>query len=610
MGAAYTAQLDRLKHTVQRVAGESFDDLRAALEAVAPCQALFVGTGGALAVAQLAADLHEHRAGMVARAVTPLEFLARPATPQTAAVMFSASAKHPDARAAIALLDGGPYAPTAIITHRAANAVAALSEGSTTGVVEIPNELNGDGFLATNSVMAMATALVRAHLPGERLDPDVTRLPDDPPTTLHDWILLTAPGLHSVAVDFETRLAELGVGTVQVVDYRNFAHGRHFGLDRRRNEVAVLALIGAPTEALAKRTIELLPRETPVVALRSVAPWPLSTLELLAQSIRLAARISEAAGVDPARPGVPEFGRRLYSLRLNGLLPTRQRNDPVERKLAALGGVDRESALGERLAESLQSWLARRSEEPLGALVLDYDGTVCHTHERFELPREDVRKELLRVLDEGLLIGFASGRGGSLHRDLRKWVPEHLWPRVLLGLYNGGVELLLADSLHAPGEIPGPLVEAAERLRAGILGMQLELDPRPHQLTVRTGEPMRDGTLATLVRETLERPPQLPLKITASAHSIDVIPAESTKVRVLRALEARCTGAVLAIGDQGQLGGNDFELLAATEASLSVDRCSADPSRCWNLGRTRHGPQLLVDYLRVINAGRFRWPRR
>jgi len=188
-------------------------------------------------------------------------------------------------------------------------------------------------------------------------------------------------------------------------------------------------------------------------------------------------------------------------------------------------------------------------------------------------------------------------------------VPQRSWGQVLLGLYNGGLEISLSDPLPEAGSIPAALTDAAHRLAATALGGQLELDVRPHQLTVQTQAPMRDGALATLVNETLGRPPELALKITASAHSVDVIPADSTKVRILQALQRRTGARVLAIGDQGQLGGNDFELLAATEASLSVDRCSADPSRCWNLGPDRQGPELLVEYLRAVEGGHFRWRR-
>jgi hypothetical protein len=136
---------------------------------------------------------------------------------------------------------------------------------------------------------------------------------------------------------------------------------------------------------------------------------------------------------------------------------------------------------------------------------------------------------------------------------------------------------------------------------------QLGVEVRPH-----SGLPSE--ALASVITESLHRPPVLPLKVVLSAHAIDVVPSESSKVGVIESVQARCDGAILAIGDQGQLGGNDFELLAATPHSLSVDRCSADPTRCWNLDTTgARGPKVLLSYLETLNQQtegvRFLFPR-
>ena len=71
-------------------------------------------------------------------------------------------------------------------------------------------------------------------------------------------------------------------------------------------------------------------------------------------------------------------------------------------------------------------------------------------------------------------------------------------------------------------------------------------------------------------------------------------------------------GEVLAIGDQGHCDGNDFELLARTNWSLSVDRVSPDLSRCWNLADAPAlGPEVLLRYLAKLynttNGWRMRW---
>ena len=86
---------------------------------------------------------------------------------------------------------------------------------------------------------------------------------------------------------------------------------------------------------------------------------------------------------------------------------------------------------------------------------------------------------------------------------------------------------------------------------------------------------------------------------------MDVLDARAGKQDLLSLVLKQTQGTVIAIGDQGQPGGNDFELLAAIRSTLSVDRCSGDPTRCWNLdNRGERGPSLLVRYLRSLRPGR------
>ena len=107
--------------------------------------------------------------------------------------------------------------------------------------------------------------------------------------------------------------------------------------------------------------------------------------------------------------------------------------------------------------------------------------------------------------------------------------------------------------------------------------------------------------LAQLIREVAARAPSLDVKCVQSAHSIDVVEAATSKRAVVETIGADCSGAILCIGDQGQEGGNDFELLACHPATLSVDRCSSDPTRCWNLGPPgERGPSILRRYLRSL----------
>src|SRR5947207_3254844 len=97
--------------------------------------------------------------------------------------------------------------------------------------------------------------------------------------------------------------------------------------------------------------------------------------------------------------------------------------------------------------------------------------------------------------------------------------------------------------------------------------------------------------LVELTRSVVARPPTPAVCVLESAHAVDIVPADVTKAAVVAQVATLAAGPVLTIGDQGQLGGNDFALLACQPHSLSVDRCS-DPlleprrPRCHRTRRT------------------------
>jgi hydroxymethylpyrimidine pyrophosphatase-like HAD family hydrolase len=595
----YAEQLALLSETYQQVHEANLISLAQALSATSRRQATYVGSGGALGVARLAAELHENRTHKLARAATPLELVRMAPLAEHAVVLFSAGARHPDSSlAALSALRRGAN-PVILVTHRK---VSELPKGfpAEVEVITLPGLSGREGFLATNSVLAMCAALIAAsgftlskRLPGLRsANGDALR---------EETIILTAPGLGAPATDLETRLSETGLSTAQVTDYRNFAHGRHTGLARRIDQTSVVALVDPSISELAERTLRLLPAEAHQVRLQSRLSWPLSTLDLLVASMNLIATTAAATDLDPGRPSVPRFGRRLYHLSSRKLLAPA--GGPVDHKLSALG-VGGPQRLRRRYEKAAAEWVDGIRRERFLGFVFDYDGTVCSTDARFDLPRPEIQIEFLRLLEEGALLGFASGRGGSLYRDLRAWIPRAAWQQVELGLYNGGLQLALDEVLRERVRPTDPIREAAKRFRAGPLASYAELSERQHQLAI-SPDPQSGlalDSLAQIAQEVISVPPALALKVVVSGHSIDVIPADSAKTNTLERVERRVGGGVVAFGDQGQVGGNDFELLAATRWSLSVDRVSADPNRCWNLDdRGQRGPELLLRYLRSFH---------
>jgi hypothetical protein len=149
-------------------------------------------------------------------------------------------------------------------------------------------------------------------------------------------LVLVGPGTDAAGIDLETRLSETGLAAAQLVDYRNFAHGRHYGLSRNQDRTTIVAFIAPEYADLANDTLAQVPNEVPVIRIETAQAWPVGVLELLVGSMQLIGQVSDAASLDPARPRVPEFGRALYHLNSQGKI-SMVAPDPFARKLIALG---------------------------------------------------------------------------------------------------------------------------------------------------------------------------------------------------------------------------------------------------------------------------------
>ena len=207
----YEAELADLERPFRGVVQwDGVDELRNALMLVAGGPALFVGTGGTLAVARLAATLHEQVGGQPARVVTPLELAVLPATTRSGAVLFSAGLSHPDALGALERLANNRLRPAVVVTLRDAASVAEVVPPDVQAITLPPLDFR-EGFLAATSVLVMAAAIVRAYAGDDALPAALPRPAVPAPTTAEQLLVLTTPALSPVATDIETRCHELGL---------------------------------------------------------------------------------------------------------------------------------------------------------------------------------------------------------------------------------------------------------------------------------------------------------------------------------------------------------------------------------------------------------------
>jgi hypothetical protein len=635
MGKPYARELAALDDTYRQALSEDSTAVAEAIAALADLPVLAVGSGGSLSTAHFAALVHEAFTGQIAKATTPMEIGSPdPVVARSAVMFFSAGGKNRDILSAFDRAWGADARRVFVLCGRRDSPLYRRSQGKAETSVALFHIPGGkDGFLATNSLLASCVRLLKGYqlafgtsdaLP-ETLDalmdpadgPDWQRELNSTVQTLWDreyLLALHGPPTRPGSADLESRFHEAALGAVQVADYRNFAHGRHHWLAKRGRDTAVLALVTPRDARLAETTLSLIPTDVPVALLRTTRDGPEAALVSVVWSMFTAAAVGAARGIDPGRPGVPSFGRRIYNLSSGRQRPTNVGGaDPanvaaVLRKL----GVGRLATNGTRTGRDMyiacERFRVRLREAAIGGLVTDYDGTLCSRSERSRQLRRAVASELVRLSRAGVALGFATGRGGSVRDELRRSLPKSLWGRVVVGYYNGS-DISTLDNNESPDRSDACASESLATVAAAVraddrFADNCEITSRRHQITL---EPRAHAVSALWaeVNDLIVRLDLQDIRVLRSGHSVDVVSAATSKRRVVHAVASRMKGeglAVLCIGDRGRWPGNDYELLAHPY-SLSVDEVSTDPSTCWNLAPPGvRGVEAALIYLKALKG--------
>jgi hypothetical protein len=221
--------------------------------------------------------------------------------------------------------------------------------------------------------------------------------------------------------------------------------------------------------------------------------------------------------------------------------------------------------------------------------------------------RPEVADALRRLLEGGLLIGIATGRGRSVRESLQKTLPRSVWERVLIGYYNGGaIGSLAQDDVPSRDDpVAHPLSLAIDCLqRDPLLGDLATLTLRRRQITVEPKRSVSTDALMSHIMTVLAPLEEHGVRGLASSHSVDVLPPGVGKLAVVEVVkqQARPGTEVLCIGDRGAWPGNDCALLSHVP-SLSVDEVSASLTTCWNLAPAgTSGIDATLQYLRAIDG--------
>ncbi len=632
MGRPYNDEVEELGATYADTLLTDITELSRTVREQRARPLILIGSGGSLTACHFAARLHETVGRLPARVLTPLEFLAAPSFQEAGVLLLSAGGNNQDILTAAAHAVAGEYASIATLCTRSNSALRRqLAPSRHASVFEFEGPSGKDGFLATNSLLLTCGLLMRAYgfEPPAEL-PAISRPTDAPPgispTLVRDLLRPSTIALaHGwalpAATDLESKWSEVGFGSVTVTDIRNFAHGRHHGLARRMSETVVLGLATADEERLLAETLARLPPSASSALIRTSLAGPSGALDLIAAIVRLTNAVGRAQGVDPGRPHVPPFGRALYHARLPRNVSHREDDLDLEdlwirRKVTHALWANASQALRERWRERCRDWIAAVQSMRVGAVVFDYDGTLCEADERFSCPGDSVGHALTALIELGMWIGIATGRGDSAIAALTSILPESVRHRVFVGIYNGAAVFRLSEAPPLNLSVI-PEVHRAHRILSAspVITGVADIQARSTQLTVLARAALPAGLLHRFILEALASDPRPPaVKVLSSGHSVDVISSTASKERVVERVHEELSAggdaslAVMTIGDQGQASGNDVTFLAQP-LGLSVEQVSSVMDSCWNVAPrgTRRTSAMLryLSALRPLRTGGF-----
>lgn len=617
MARPYQEEIDKFSETFSWVGKLELCEIIKIIRCSSKWPLYAIGSGGSLSAAVALADLHNSWTKNISKAVTTFQASNMTSSEKQIFWLLSASGNNSDINTALDSLVQLMSPKIAILTCKANSKLLlnAVKYPTIESFIFSP-PAGKDGFLATNSLLAFVSILTRAYCEAfnsinswiatsefiKKLLSDhsiVSYWKNEVNPLLHKetLVVLYGRGTNLGAFDLESKFIEAALGNIQLADFRNFAHGRHNWLAKRGSTSAILAIYSNEDKSIAEKTLSLLPKDIPVGRIFFETTKNIAPLASLIFALYATKWAGEVHNIDPGRPGVPDFGRRLYHLSL----PIEKKRNFKDIDINDQIAIERKSKCSiKKLDESgkLDFWKKKLFEfkcklknTKFSYVILDYDGTVVDTNHRFNPPNGELIEHILSLLRNGIHIGFATGRGQSIRFDLQKVIPKELWNNILIGYYNGAeISYLDDDSIPTRG-ICIPELEIIKTNLENIIinNDEYTIEFRKHQIIVKSNYCLSGDDIINNIYNSICATNLKNIKIYSSDHSVDIIHCAVSKNAIVdkfKELYGDLGNEFLVIGDKGMWPGNDYELLS-NRFSLSVDTTNSIPDRCWNLGK--HG---------------------
>ncbi len=609
----YDTELDQLAATYQHGLMLDVAPLRSAIAAACESSIIGVGSGGSYTVASLLCNLHETYTGRVSRPVTPLEVICNPTLAASSPVfLISAEGRNPDISEALRRARRHSARTIHVLTNRTSSPLQECVSGLTDVSAHVFDLEKKDGYLATNSLLLDATVVARAY--GEL---DQHRHKDALPSQLDhlrignqsitEWLenaqdfitevarrgtltVVFSPLLRPIAADLESKLSEAALLHCQLADIRSYAHGRHLWLAQRPDECAMLVLTEPTLGDLWRHMVALVPSDIPAYTMPLNGSSPSDLIAGIIAQMHFVAEIARMLGKDPGRPDVPQFGRELYYLDFLAVVPAPvNHSDGAELSKSEVLGAHWPSArsTGAILRER-EAFCDALDKQRFHAVVFDYDGTLCSSQRKDGAPPKSVLEQIEKLVQAGVVVGIASGRGGSIQERLQESFSSDVLGHIQLGLYNGG---WIGSAASAPeqrietSEFLSHVNRIAVRLRNLGVPIQDVRTTHPYQVSIRFREGLSTEQMWFVMADSLRQAGLDLSSMVRSKHSIDVLAKGISKARLIAYIIQNFKidpQAILTMGDQGAWPGNDTALLEH-KYSLSVDVPSRRLDRGWKL---------------------------
>ena len=578
-----------------------------------------IGSGGSFTVAAFTAMLHQ-QTGTMAKCITPLEFMNYENIDKDNSILIvTAGGNNKDILSAFDKAITSELKILGILCASINNKLtkkAELVPRVFLNQTKLP--IKKDGFLATNSLIALSLWLFRAYI--ENFSLNIT-LPNKLSELIHPHtdiinfkktlekklygfenvftILVLYDNIgKTAAIDLESKLIEAGLNNVQLADYRNFAHGRHNWIDKNPKQIGIISLINPECITLAEKTLNLIPKNIPIAKIDTEYSGPLGALSLLIQVMYTVKIFGDYRKIDPGRPGVATFGKKIYHLGMPKIKKyPKIENMAIIRKF----GISNDPKIHEQRLQSLNKFIIRLESIIFDCVALDYDGTICDLSNRYNSPSKQTIELLSKLLENNIPIAIATGRGKSVRKELQKIIPKKFWSKVLIGYYNCA-DIATLDEGDKPNinlQTDSSLIKFFNYLKQQqIVPNTINYTERPNQISLSS---KHISALDLIKINSTNSKIFDSIKIVESSHSMDILTKNTSKLNILKEMKKifNCEN-ILCIGDRGSWPGNDYELLS-TPYSLSVDEVNKDPNSCWNIAPPgSKGEQALQHYFNFI----------